>query len=130
MNTDYTVRGVIQPGLLLFVLSLIATLSLAAPDVTDVRWAQAKLSEAGINPGPVDGVMGNRTHAAIRIYQEKQGLPVTGELDEPTMQALRQADMEAVESANSISAEDDTVREKKMQSDQNPVNMTPVRCQY
>ncbi|GBE42346.1 putative peptidoglycan binding domain protein [bacterium BMS3Bbin10] len=40
---------------------------------------QRKLKEDGYEPGPVDGVFGHMTRAAIMAYQHDQGLPVTGE---------------------------------------------------
>jgi hypothetical protein len=39
---------------------------------------QARLSNLGFAPGPVDGVPGPQTLAAIRSFQALQGLPVTG----------------------------------------------------
>ncbi|MFQ5625990.1 MAG: peptidoglycan-binding protein [Methyloligellaceae bacterium] len=40
---------------------------------------QRKLTESGYEPGPVDGVFGNMTRAAIMAYQHDHGLSVTGE---------------------------------------------------
>jgi Putative peptidoglycan binding domain len=54
----------------------------------DVRQAQERLKEAGFNPGPVDGQLGVRTKEAIKEYQKAQGLPQTGQLDEPTRDLL------------------------------------------
>ncbi len=39
---------------------------------------QAGLSRLGYDPGPVDGVMGPRTSAAIREYQYDYDLPIDG----------------------------------------------------
>lgn len=44
-----------------------------------VAQIQQALSNRGYNPGPVDGIMGRRTRAAISQYQANIGLPVTGE---------------------------------------------------
>ncbi len=41
--------------------------------------AQSGLIELGYDPGPVDGVMGPRTSAAIREYQYDHGLPLDGQ---------------------------------------------------
>jgi peptidoglycan hydrolase-like protein with peptidoglycan-binding domain len=54
----------------------------------DVRQAQERLKEAGFNPGPADGQLGVQTKEAIKEYQKAQGLPQTGQLDEPTRDLL------------------------------------------
>lgn len=53
-----------------------------------VRKIQRSLRQAGDNPGPIDGIVGPRTQAALRHYQQREGLPVTGTLDAQTMQRL------------------------------------------
>ena len=50
--------------------------------------AQVVLDRIGFTPGVIDGKMGMSTVNAIRGFQEARGLQVTGELDEPTLQAL------------------------------------------
>jgi hypothetical protein len=59
------------------------------PDL-NVRAAQLYLTFLGVNPGPgpVDGVLGPQTAAAIRGYQTGRGLPVTGVADTATLAAL------------------------------------------
>jgi hypothetical protein len=52
-----------------------------------VRWAQEHLQAAG-EAISVDGAFGNQTLAAVQDFQSKHGLPVTGEIDTPTWQAL------------------------------------------
>jgi peptidoglycan hydrolase-like protein with peptidoglycan-binding domain len=54
-----------------------------------VREAQEQLRGAGFDPGPPTGAMDIRTREAIRKYQSVKGLPVSGELDEETLGALR-----------------------------------------
>jgi peptidoglycan hydrolase-like protein with peptidoglycan-binding domain len=54
----------------------------------DIRQVQARLKEAGFNPGPVDGQLGAQTREAIKEYQKAHGLPQTGKLDEPTRDLL------------------------------------------
>jgi peptidoglycan hydrolase-like protein with peptidoglycan-binding domain len=54
------------------------------PASTDVRSAQQALKEKGFNPGPIDGVMGARTTAAVREFQQKEKLTVSGSLDAQT----------------------------------------------
>ena len=52
--------------------------------------AQVVLDRLGFTPGVVDGKMGMSTVNAIKGFQEARGLTVSGELDEPTRQALAQ----------------------------------------
>jgi peptidoglycan hydrolase-like protein with peptidoglycan-binding domain len=56
--------------------------------VDQVRSAQQALQSHGVNPGPIDGVMGPRTEQAVRDYQRRQNLPETGRLDPPTLEKL------------------------------------------
>ena len=50
-----------------------------------VRSLQQALIAAGVKvPGGADGVFGRGTQGAIRTFQESQGLPATGEVDELT----------------------------------------------
>jgi peptidoglycan hydrolase-like protein with peptidoglycan-binding domain len=46
--------------------------------------AQVALDRIGISPGSIDGVPGSQTRAAIRAFQLREGLPLTGELDTNT----------------------------------------------
>lgn len=50
--------------------------------------AQVILDRIGFTPGVIDGKMGMSTVNAIKGFQESRGLQVSGELDEPTLQAL------------------------------------------
>ncbi len=43
-----------------------------------VRNIQEALSEMGYDPGPADEIIGPKTTAAIRQYQEDHGLPIDG----------------------------------------------------
>jgi len=54
----------------------------------DVRAAQQALRDEGFNPGPIDGVMGPRTSAALRDFQQQEQLTVTGQLDAETRARL------------------------------------------
>jgi hypothetical protein len=53
------------------------------PDVR-LRSAQLRLLYRGFHPGAIDGVIGNMTRGALRRFQQEEGLPVTGELDDAT----------------------------------------------
>jgi peptidoglycan hydrolase-like protein with peptidoglycan-binding domain len=46
------------------------------------------LQERGYNPGSPDAAMGPRTAEALRSFQRRHGLPVTGRPDTPTLIAL------------------------------------------
>jgi lipoprotein-anchoring transpeptidase ErfK/SrfK len=46
--------------------------------------AQVALLREGISPGPIDGLMGGQTESALRAFQERRRLRVSGELDENT----------------------------------------------
>ena len=50
--------------------------------------AQERLQTLGFPPGPIDGVLGPRTKAALRQYQTQHNLPVTGGLDDATRTSL------------------------------------------
>jgi len=42
---------------------------------------QQRLAKAGIYRGPIDGVLGDRTRYAIRVYELIHGLPADGRID-------------------------------------------------
>jgi peptidoglycan hydrolase-like protein with peptidoglycan-binding domain len=50
--------------------------------------AEQHLKEFGFDPGPVDGVFTAQTEAALRAFQERRGIPVSGILDDPTRRVL------------------------------------------
>jgi peptidoglycan hydrolase-like protein with peptidoglycan-binding domain len=54
----------------------------------DIQVAQEHLRAFGFNPGAVQGVFTAETQAAVRAYQGRYGLPVTGLLDEGTRSQL------------------------------------------
>ena len=54
----------------------------------DVAAAQQRLKDRGYYSGPVDGVLGPNTEAAVRVYQRDKGLSVNGRLDSPTLAAI------------------------------------------
>ena len=54
----------------------------------DVAVAQSRLKDRGYYSGPIDGVLGPNTQAALRAYQRDKGLSVTATLDAPTRGAL------------------------------------------
>jgi hypothetical protein len=50
----------------------------------DIQVAEAHLQDFGFDPGPVDGLYTAETQAAVRGYQARYGLPVSGLLDYTT----------------------------------------------
>lgn len=53
-----------------------------------VKQAQEKLSAAGHDAGPSDGVMGPKTQAALKEFQQAKGIEASGQLDQETVAAL------------------------------------------
>lgn len=53
-----------------------------------VRSVQQALIDAGYDPGPADGFMGEKTGVAIKYFQEDYSLAVTGKIDGATKAAL------------------------------------------
>jgi peptidoglycan hydrolase-like protein with peptidoglycan-binding domain len=53
-----------------------------------VKAVQQALKDKGHDPGDVDGKMGPKTQAALRDYQQKEGLKATGRLDTETASKL------------------------------------------
>ena len=66
----------------------IALTQLARADST-VQQAQEELKAQGYYFGQINGEKTTDTIAAVRRFQIRNGLPVTGELDEETLRALR-----------------------------------------
>jgi putative peptidoglycan binding protein len=50
---------------------------------------QKELARLGYYHGPIDGVAGSETERAVRWFQSTDHLPVTGQIDAATRQALR-----------------------------------------
>ena len=61
----------------------------ALPDL-HVRSIQAYLVFLDYNPGPVDGVVGRFTRAALRMFQEREGLPDREAFDADMVETLRE----------------------------------------
>ena len=55
----------------------------------NVKLIQERLKAEKVYAGPVDGELNAQTEAALRQYQEKQGLPVSGAADEATLKELQ-----------------------------------------
>jgi peptidoglycan hydrolase-like protein with peptidoglycan-binding domain len=58
------------------------------PSRAVVKAAQRVLRAEGLYHGPIDGILGPATRSAIRKYQYRHYLRVTGRLDRPTIRAM------------------------------------------
>jgi peptidoglycan hydrolase-like protein with peptidoglycan-binding domain len=54
----------------------------------DIQVAQMHLREFGFDPGPIDGIFTAQTQAAVRAFQARYGLMVSGLLDRETRRQL------------------------------------------
>ena len=54
----------------------------------DMRLVQQRLKEKGYDPGNTSGTADDTTRSAIRKFQQDQGIPVTGTIDERTANQL------------------------------------------
>jgi len=64
---------------------------------------QEKLRALGFDAGPVNGDFGTKTQAALAQFQLTASLPVSGQLDDPTLDELgvqRDADASAGATSN------------------------------
>jgi peptidoglycan hydrolase-like protein with peptidoglycan-binding domain len=52
------------------------------------RMLQQALNSGGLNAGPADGIMGDKTKQALQKYQSQKGLNASGQVDRQTMAAL------------------------------------------
>jgi len=53
-----------------------------------IKKVQQALQEKGADPGPVDGIMGPKTEAALKSFQKEEKLPETGRMDRQTLAKL------------------------------------------
>jgi peptidoglycan hydrolase-like protein with peptidoglycan-binding domain len=55
----------------------------------DIHVAQGRLRAFGFDPGQVDGIYTAQTQFAVRAFQARYGLPVSGLLDHATREELK-----------------------------------------
>jgi hypothetical protein len=72
---------------------------------------QQKLTNLGYDPGPVDGILGPKTTGAVKQYQLRNKLPVTGKLDDGTLAALGLPPTAATESQRQTEVDRETKAE-------------------
>jgi carboxyl-terminal processing protease len=53
-----------------------------------VKSVQKALQAKGMDPGPIDGIMGPKTTAALKAFQKDQKLTDSGTLDDQTREKL------------------------------------------
>jgi Putative peptidoglycan binding domain len=53
-----------------------------------MKLTQERLRDLGYTPGPIDGIMGSGSAAALRAFQQQEGLRVTGRANPETVAAL------------------------------------------
>lgn len=96
---------------LLHLVIALCTATLAYADES-VRSLQETLKHQGLYYGAVTGQKSAETTAAIRRYQIRQGLQITGELNEETLHSLRSSthSVAAVSGASSTAAQPNSVR--------------------
>ena len=58
--------------------------------VTEVTGVQQRLHNLGFSPGPIDGIYGPLTTAAMQRFQEARGMAETGKPDSFTIERLRE----------------------------------------
>jgi Putative peptidoglycan binding domain len=64
------------------------TPSATSPRRDLIRQVQERLQTVGYNPGTIDGTMGPQTKNALLWFQNSKGIRPSGDLDEPTLNAL------------------------------------------
>jgi peptidoglycan hydrolase-like protein with peptidoglycan-binding domain len=67
----------------------------AVPALTaeGVRAVQQALQKKGIDPGPIDGILGPQTEQAVRKFQDAYGINASGRIDNQTLYALGQTQL-------------------------------------
>lgn len=60
----------------------------ATASADEIKKAEEALKAQGLNPGPIDGKMDSQTEQALREFQKKNKLAVTGSLDQQTAEKL------------------------------------------
>jgi len=76
--------------------NLQARFTMSAP-LGGTRAVQRRLTELGYKPGPIDGVDGPRTRAAIRAFERAEGMPETGIATPEVIDALSKTQPKAAE---------------------------------
>jgi peptidoglycan hydrolase-like protein with peptidoglycan-binding domain len=96
-----------------------AAYSSPPPTVMDI---QQELSNKGYKPGPVDGIMGRKTHSALKSFQRDNGLVTTGNIDQETTDRLLNGSANSVasRSTHQVTSEPKAKQKPKSKSKPNP----------
>ncbi|HSU44516.1 MAG TPA: peptidoglycan-binding domain-containing protein [Casimicrobiaceae bacterium] len=89
-----------------------------------VRSAQQALKQKGFDAGAVDGQMGPSTESALRKFQQAQGLPPSGDLDQQTLAALGVTQDQSSTSAQGSSKSSMSGQGSRSQASQSPGSMS------
>ena len=84
-----------------------------------VKEMQQLLNRAGYNVGVADGLSGSKTRSAVSSFQQNMGLPVNGQLNTKTVQALRAM----VPQRNTIDNTPNNIENKPISQDSAPINL-------
>lgn len=90
---------------------------------TDVRTLQERLEAQGYNPGPIDGIFGSRTLAALNEFQADKGLDINSGVSEATWQALNESTLPQQPSLEETSPEPLTLEEEPSEQEPEVFNM-------
>ena len=75
------------------------------PSPSPISATQRRLAHLGYAPGPADGIVGPRTRAAIRAFQQEHGMPVDGQVSVALLEGLLATTKEAPLAAPPVAEE-------------------------
>ena len=85
----------------------------AQQDQETIKQVQEQLRSMGHDAGPADGIMGPKTQAAVKEFQESKGLQASGRLDSQTLAALQTGGNQGASSARSSSGQSSSAQQSK-----------------
>jgi peptidoglycan hydrolase-like protein with peptidoglycan-binding domain len=89
------VKQIIIAAILLILAAFLGgVVGAGAADQAEVHQCQKRLMELGYDPGPLDGIWGKKTVAALKEFQKDNNLPITGFLDDKTKIELGLSDLQ------------------------------------
>jgi hypothetical protein len=97
-------------GIAIFTLTVALSFAASVRADDNVREVQTKLSDEGFYSGEIDGAYSTDLSAALTRYQIRRGLPITGQLDAETSNALGAKSAIGLSTAGSDQSSSDTWR--------------------